>query len=176
MVTQAVKVLKQHSLSNGLEDKDALAQMGVIFQGNACRKAVANASPDELSKLVRSAVNLLRKHESPNICCDHEAMTVLHSIFDGQRCRKALRQMPQKRSELFNALRACSSRDALPAAKIDAKIRELRMTIFLRQPGRRLRYDPKENFLTLMQALRECPKTVQERKLIKLQTACDSLN
>jgi len=178
LVTQAVKVLERHAPPDGLDDKEAIRQMSLIFHGPACRKAAANASPGELSKLVRSAVNVLKKHEAPKICCDHEAMDVLHDIFDGQRCRKALREKPQKRSELFNALRDCTSAAKLPKANIDAKIRELRMTIFLRQPGRRLRYVPDENFLTLMKAIKECPKTAQELELerAKIQAERDSLN
>jgi hypothetical protein len=176
LVTQAVNVLNQHALSHGLKDKEALTQMGGIFQGHACRKAEANASPNELSKLVRSAVNVLKKHESPEIYCDHEAMNALHFIFDGQRCRKALRVKPQKRSELFHALRACTSTAPLPEANIDAKIRELRMTIFLREPGKRLRWDPDANFLTLMKAIKDCPATAQERPRKKKQVEGDSLS
>jgi hypothetical protein len=110
LVTRAIDVLKRHASSHGLKDKEAMKQMGMIFHGPACRKAAANASPDELSKLVRKSVNVLQKHESPDIFCDHEAMNVFHSIFDTQRCRKALREEPQKRSELFKALRDCTSR------------------------------------------------------------------
>ena len=176
MVTQAVNILTRHTAANGLEDKEALAKMGVIFQGKACRKAVANASPDELSKLVRSAVNVLKKHESPKICCDHEAMSVLHSIFDGRRCRKALRVKPQKRSELFSALRDCAATTKLSAASIEARIRELRMTIFLREPGKTFRYDPELNFLTLMKALKECPTVAQERDGLKARAKGESLN
>ena len=176
MVTQAVSVLERHAPSHGLEDKDALTQMGLIFQGRACRKAEANASPNELSKLVRSAVNVLKKHESPEICCDHEAMNVLHSIFDGQRCRKALRVKPQKRSELFSALRDCAKTSKLPTAEIDARINELRMAIFLRKPPGQLRRDSEGNFRTLMKAIKECPTTVQERRRIKNQTERENLN
>jgi hypothetical protein len=176
MVTQAVNVLARHAPINGLEDKDAVAQMGVIFQGKACRKAAANASPDELSKLVRSAVNVLKKHESPDICCDHEAMSVLHSIFDGQRCRKALRVKPQKRSELFSALRDCSETTKLKTPNVDAQIRELRMAIFLRKPTIPIRCDSEENFRTLIKAIKECPTTVQERHRINIQSKSDEMN
>jgi len=121
LVTQAVDVLELHTPSHGLRDREAIKQMGLIFHGPACRKAVANASPDELSKLVRSAVNVLKKHESPDICCDHETMTVLHSIFDGRRCRKALRNEPQRRSGLFIALRDCGLRAKPSPVSITAK-------------------------------------------------------
>jgi hypothetical protein len=83
---------------------------GIYFSRLGMSPAVANASPDELSKLARSAVNILKKNVSPDIFCDHETMSVLPSLFDGWRCRKALRDEAQKRSELFTALRDCGSR------------------------------------------------------------------